>query len=247
MNGWRLLATFVGTFVPLAFMDSEAMLVGWLMFCLFVVTMFFLIDKIRHQYQVERLTKEKLTVELSLLKSQINPHFFFNTLHNIYGLAIQNSEKAPEVILKLADLMRYTIYRGQENQVTLEEEIHYIESFIALQKIRLHKKFEITFEKRIENPQHKIVPLLLIILVENAFKHGVEKLPYNTFIKINCVEDTQGISFEISNNFDEEEQYPDGIGLQNLQQRLQLTYPQTHTLKIDKQGNKFFALLNIRN
>lgn len=206
-----------------------------------------MIDRIKHQRKLEKLTSEKLAAELSLLKTQINPHFFFNTLHNIYGLAIKNSEEAPNVILKLADLMRYTIYKGQEEFVTLEEELNHIESFIKLQQIRLHKKFDLIFEKQIENPKRKIVPLLLIILVENAFKHGVERLPYNTFVTINCKEENDEFYFEISNNFDHNEMaYPDGIGLQNLKRRLSLTYPQTHTLNISKEGNIFKAILYLK-
>jgi sensor histidine kinase YesM len=120
------------------------------------------------------LEKEKSQTELDLLKQQLNPHFFFNTLNNLYALSLQQSDKTSDSILRLSDLMRYTIYKGQQAYVPLIEELNYIEDYIQLQQIRLKKPLNFSFEKQIDDENLQIAPLLLIVLIENAFKHGIE-------------------------------------------------------------------------
>ena len=127
------------------------------------------------------LKMEKAKAELALLKSQINPHFFFNTLNNLYGLVVEKSESAPEVVLKLSDMMRYTIYEGKEDLVNLSDEVQYLERYIALHKIRYQKTVDIQFDYAIDE-EVQVAPLLFIILLENAFKHGVESLTEDAFI-----------------------------------------------------------------
>ena len=151
---------------------------------------------------LKMLQADKAKAELALLKSQINPHFFFNTLNNLYGLVIEKSEKAPEVVLKLSDMMRYTIYEGKEDLVLLKDEISYLENYIELHKIRYHKKVEIVFTHDIEEGL-KIAPLLFIILLENAFKHGVEKMRSQAFIHLQVHSEGKQVFFKIENNFDE--------------------------------------------
>lgn len=116
-----------------------------------------------------RLKNEKEKTELLHLKSQVNPHFFFNTLNNLYGL-MEKDSKEREMVLKLSDMMRYSIYEGQKDRVSLKQELDYLKNYIELQGIRYHKQSDVQFNSELENPQAKIMPLLFIILVENAFK-----------------------------------------------------------------------------
>ena len=180
-----------------------------------------------------RLKKDKTQAELMHLKSQVNPHFFFNTLNNLYGLVELNPAKAQQLILKLSDMMRYSIYEGQNDWVSLADEITYLENYMDLHKMRYHKAIDIRFDVDVEDPSVKIMPLLLIIMVENAFKHGVEKLRKGAFVYIRLKATLKNIDFEIENNFDIEEQVGNpGIGLNNLKKRLELVYFKKHELEI---------------
>jgi len=194
---------------------------------------------------IQELKKEKSKTELSLLKTQINPHFFFNTLNNLYALTVKSSPQAPEVILKLSDMMRYTIYDGEKETVKISEEIAYLNNYIELHKIRYRKSVEITFNHNIDTNLN-IPPLLYIILLENAFKHGIETLAENAFIHVNLYDNDDFIYFEIENNFDPNEiTNSKGIGLQNLKRRLSLLYKQQHELNIDITNNIYKTLLKI--
>jgi len=194
---------------------------------------------------LQNLKAEKAQAELSLLRTQINPHFFFNTLNNLYALTIKNSKQAPDVILKLSDMMRYTIYEGEKESVSLADEIEYLKNYIELHKIRYKKTVEITFKHELDT-NLTIAPLLFIILLENAFKHGIETLTENAFIHINLYEDKDDIYFEIANNFDPKEIQPsNGIGLQNLKRRLSLLYKERHKLNVDKTNNTYKTTLKI--
>jgi two-component system sensor histidine kinase AlgZ len=182
-----------------------------------------------------KLKKEKQQVELMHLKSQVNPHFFFNTLNNLYGLVGQDTDKAQQLILKLSDMMRYSIYEGQNAWVTLDEEIAYLENYMDLHRMRYHKTIDIRFDVDVDDRSVKIMPLLFIIMVENAFKHGVEKLRKDAFVHIRLNATLKKIDFEIENNFDTEENGgSDGIGLKNLKKRLELVYLNKHELEIRK-------------
>jgi LytS/YehU family sensor histidine kinase len=193
------------------------------------------------------LKAEKAEAELALLRSQVNPHFFFNTLNNLYSLVVHQSDKAPGVILKLSDMMRYTIYEGKKDKVSLKEEIEYLQGYIDLHKIRYQKEVDIRFETP-EETDLQVAPLLFIVPLENAFKHGVESLRDGAFIHASIKTDIQNekLVFEISNNF--EEKNPDsekGIGLANLRQRLELLYPDQHQLDIVKGENEFKITLQL--
>lgn len=194
---------------------------------------------------IRNLKAEKSKAELSLLRAQINPHFFFNTLNNLYALTIKNSKQAPDVILKLSDMMRYTIYEGEKEKVKLGDEIEYLNNYIELHKIRHKKTVNITFKHDIDTSL-SIAPLLYIILLENAFKHGIETLTENAFIHINLYEDTDFIYFKIENNFDPKEiSEAKGIGLTNLKRRLALIYQKRHELTVDKTNNTYKVTLKI--
>ncbi len=196
--------------------------------------------------QIQTLKNEKSIAELALLKSQINPHFFFNTLNNLYALIKDDPDTAQKYVIKLSDMMRFTIYKGKEEMVTLQEEITYLTNFIELQTARYHKKIEIDFKQNINNSGILIPPLLFIILLENAFKHGVESLVDNAFIHLQIKECEYSILFSIKNNFDSKElSKSSGIGLVNLKERLNLLYPKTHNLTHQIEGNTYLSTLEL--
>ena len=177
------------------------------------------------------LKNEKAKNELLHLQSQVNPHFFFNMLNNLYGMIDKDTEKSKALILKLSDLMRYSIYEGEKSLVTLEEEIAYLKNYIELHQMRYHKKIDIQFNTDIEDSTIKVMPLLFIILLENAFKHGVENLRENAYVHIDLTSNKKEILFKIENNFDKNA-LPEkpGIGIKNLKRRLALAYPKNHSL-----------------
>lgn len=177
-----------------------------------------------------KLKNEISKAELHHLKSQVNPHFFFNTLNNLYGLVGTDAKKAQKLILKLSEMMRYSIYEGEQDVVTLKEEVDYLKNYIELHKMRYHKEIDVQFDVQIVE-EYKVMPLLFIILLENAFKHGIEKLSNDAYVYLNIKAKNNEVFFEIENNFDVTESKEDnGIGLKNLKRRLELVYPQKHDL-----------------
>ncbi|SFT03060.1 Histidine kinase [Zhouia amylolytica] len=194
---------------------------------------------------VKSLENDKKEAELALLKSQLNPHFFFNTLNNLYGLTVEKSDEAPEIVLKLSDMMRYTIYEGKHDCVPLINECSYLENYIDLHRIRYQKNIEIQFTHDIDK-NVEVAPLLFIVLLENAFKHGVESMAENAYIHLNLNTTPNKIEFQIENNFDiSNANTKPGIGINNLKHRLNLIYPNRHRFKIIKENNTFIARLEI--
>lgn len=198
--------------------------------------------------QYQTLKNDKNEAELMLLKSKVDPHFFFNTLNNLYGLALEKSDKAPEVILKLSEIMRYTIYEGSEAVVSLQQEVTYLERYIEIHLLRYKKEVTISFQKDIDNHQLKIAPLLFIMLLENAIKHGLESMITDAYIKIDLSVNRGTVSFEIENNFKSTTDNKDkvGIGLKNLRKRLQLLYHKKHQLILSSNHDVFKVILEIK-
>ena len=229
-----------------------------LSFFILPIPAFFLIWIYEQWKWLQNLEEQKTAAELALLKTQINPHFFFNTLNNLYYLTVQNSEKAPTMILQLSDMMRYTIYEGQKQTVSITDEIEYLKNYIELQKIRYQKNVEINFSvgQNMNTENSQIAPLLFIILLENAFKHGVETLRENAFLTVQLdlihIKNQKELTFYIENNFDSEEnnelpkKTEQGIGLQNLKRRLEFLYPQKYALEIEKKETIYSAKLKIQ-
>lgn len=194
---------------------------------------------------LKSLQADKTKAELELLKTQVNPHFFFNTLNNLYSLTVRNSEEAPAVILKLSDMMRYSIYEGKKEMVSLKSEVEYLHNYLDLHKIRYQKKVDIQFETELEGGE-EVAPLLFIILLENALKHGVESLSDSAYLKMNLNSSGGMVKFTIENNFDPKaEKDEPGIGLENLKRRLALIYPKKHDFLISKTNDVFIAELII--
>ncbi len=218
----------------------------WLLFSHMLLSWIIQLWKLNQQ-----LRNERTNTELILLKSQINPHFFFNTLNNLYGLAREKSDQTPDLILRLADMMRYTIYQGQRDSVSVQQEIEYLNNFIGLQQVRFSKQVQVIFNVDLQQdvPQEaqlQLPPLLFINLLENAYKHGVEKTLDNAFVKIDLYANRQQLIFSVVNNFDPAEttSHP-GIGLANLRKRLALHYPDRHQLQIRQTENCYSATLTL--
>ncbi len=196
--------------------------------------------------EYQQLKNEKAKAELVNLKNQISPHFFFNTLNNLYGLIKKDADKAREYVLKLSDLMRHSIYSSDSDNVAINEEISFLENFIALHKIRYYGTVDISFEKEIETECIKIYPLLLIVLVENAFKHGVENQTENAFVHLTIRTTIEKLVFTIANNLDSNAiDSTNGVGLMNLRKRLILLYPEKHSLVITTEKEVFHAVLEL--
>jgi sensor histidine kinase YesM len=200
----------------------------------------------KYRRGIQQLKSDKLEAELMLLKNQINPHFFFNTLNNLYSLIKKDADAAQDYVLKLSDLMRFTIYDSGKKSVMLKDEVSYLINFIDLQTARYHKDIDVNFEKTIKNSDASIAPLLFIILLENAFKHGVERATENAFVHVKLMEDDSKVSFAVKNNYDvEDTSENEGIGLKNLKDRLNLLYPDTHKLHNSIEENIYSTTLEI--
>lgn len=193
--------------------------------------------------QVNRKLKEEVVkAELSFLKSQINPHFLYNTLNYVYSLAIPVSDQLANAVLRLSDLMRYTLNDSPDGKVSLDKEVEYLESYVALFKMRFEPKFYVDFTTDGITDQ-KIASLILIPFVENAFKHGVvndETQPVRIKLKVQ----NKRLSFEVSNKISHSQKdHSSGVGMVNIHRRLDLIYPEKHELLISNNGNTYKSTL----
>lgn len=199
----------------------------------------------RQNSRIISLEKEKAETELDLLKQQLNPHFFFNTLNNLYALSLQQSKQTPESILQLSELMRYVIYKAKEPAVKVQEEVKYLEDYMQLQQIRLKRKPDIQFNQEITIDSPPIAPLLLMVLVENAFKHGIEPAEEKAFVHLSLHTTANRLQFSCVNSFEQDIEKEAGIGLANLQRRLALLYPGKHRLRTGIENHTFKAELEL--
>lgn len=190
--------------------------------------------------------------ELELLKSQISPHFLFNTLNNLYGLSISEHQKVPSLLLKLSDLLRYSIYETKEMFVPLSDELEYLKNYIDFEKIRLGKRLLLEVDLvEVTDKNPKIAPMLLIVFVENAFKHSKNSKHEKIYINLNLELSENSILFHIKNSFNksslnsELKKKQSGFGLENVRKRLNLLYPEAHDLEIKELGNDFSINLKL--
>lgn len=191
-----------------------------------------------------QLIEERKNAELQALKTQINPHFIFNSLNNIYSLVYQNSEKALPAIEKLGELLRYITKDLEQEFISLDKEIGYIESLIELEKLRIRKPELLTVQKSINHPKLAISPMILVPFVENAFKHG-DFRDKGFVLKIS--EDLGKLHFYLQNfkSVTKEKDMVSGIGIQNVKKRLDILYPTRYELKITETESEFIVDLNI--
>ena len=193
------------------------------------------------------LEQRKTKSELSLLRQQINPHFFFNTLNNLYAMSLTKDEKTPETILQLSELMRYVIYKGKEELVLLSEEVNYLQDYINLHKIRFHQSVGYKFEIDIQNEMCHVPPLLFIILVESAIKHGLEPAQEAGILQMSLAERNDLITFKCMNSVESSRGLKtNGIGLINLKTRLSILYPERHNLSIEETDTSYESTLTIQ-
>ncbi|MDO1511573.1 histidine kinase [Maribacter confluentis] len=220
----------------------------------FVTAIKITIDWLREHQKLHELETRQLTSELSFLRSQVSPHFFFNTLNNIYSLTLEKSDRAPEVVLKLSELMRYLLYAARKNKQDLQSEIELIQNYLDLEKIRFNDSLTINLNITGNLDNKRIAPMLLIPFVENSFKHGANKTIEPLTIDINISVKEKKLYFEIANPIPEtlvtnrlaEEE--GGIGLSNVKKRLELGYrPDEYELNITTTNNifKVFLKLNV--
>lgn len=224
----------------------------WLM--LIITPIIIAFERREQVFVVTELEKQKTQTELQLLQQQVNPHFLFNTLNNLYALTLAQSEQAPKMIMQLANLLRYTVYEGKRNKVTLAQEVEYLQNYLALQTIRNNKLLTINAQWPAIIQQWSLPPLLLIILLENAFKHGVERCTSANEITVTMTVKDNVLNF-FCKNYDNNnllvEQHNDtdvnseGVGLDNLRKRLKLQYPTSHTLTSQRCGDFWCAELSI--
>lgn len=198
---------------------------------------------IKTRQQRKNLEKEKLAAELAFLKSQINPHFLFNSLNNIYSLAYKKSDRTAEAILKLAEMMRYMLDGSNGDKVPLQDELDYLQNYIDLQRLRSGDGVYIDMKVDLDRDDYQVMPLLLITFVENAFKHGVftdEEKP----VKILIVAANGRLHVKVENaKSHDNKDTASGIGLTNLRRRLQLGYPEKHTFDVADSENYYTSEL----
>ena len=195
------------------------------------------------------LEKSRAEAELQNLKSQLNPHFLFNTLNNIYSLIAFSPEKAQEAVHDLSRLLRYVLYESSQPTVLLEKELDFIRNYVELMRIRLPENVELTTRITATHPNTPVAPLLFISLIENAFKHGVS---HNkpSFIHLDIHQEGERIVCSIRNSYFPKDNGQDrsgsGIGLQNLCRRLELLYPSRHIFTYGQKGNEYVCLLELQ-
>lgn len=210
--------------------------------CSYILTSFLLFSL----QEKQELKVEKLSAEVKYLRAQINPHFLFNTLNNIYGLALEKSDKTPEIILKLSKMMDYMLYESNDAEVYLKKDIENISNYIDIERIRQGNNAEITFEVKGEITDQKIIPLVLLPLVENAFKHGVNTIIKGAYMRVLITVNGPNLEIDVKNNFKQQETERSGIGLTNLEHRLNLFYENAYTMKTDSAGDEYHVNLKLR-
>jgi hypothetical protein len=196
--------------------------------------------------QSEKILAQKSQAELNLLKSQVQPHFLFNTLNNIYYEAYREAPRTAKLIERLSDIMRYFVDESPKEEVSLATEVQFLENYIALEKIRIRHEIELNFIKDC-NADLRIPPMLLMTFVENIFKHGIDKSSHKNKIDISLTQQDGYLLFETRNQIHDKPgtSESNGFGIENLRKRLTLLYGSNFELKINNPGNYFTAFLKV--
>jgi LytS/YehU family sensor histidine kinase len=219
----------------------------YVFYMFFVPSVKLLKDIYLNQQQQQQLEKDTIERDLKLLKGQLSPHLLFNTLNNLYGLALQKSDTLPPLMLRLSEVMRYSLYETNQTYVSLNQEITYLKNYIELEKLRIGEdiKLNVSLPENVDL-NTEIAPMLMIVFIENAFKHSRHAPKNNRFIDIKLTIEKSFIVFNIENSFSEQNSYfqfsnekNSGIGLELTKRRLNLLYENNYTLNIDNQANIF--------
>ncbi|MBL7780250.1 MAG: histidine kinase [Saprospiraceae bacterium] len=211
-----------------------------------------IMDWWRYQNEKQVLLTQTMQSELRFLKSQINPHFLFNTLNNLYALTLKKSDKAPEIVLKLSEIMRYMLYECNERRVHLTKEIQYIYNYLDLERLRQPKDADIRFVVEGQISEQMVAPLLFIPFLENSFKHGLNnQIQGEGFVRLRLTVSGEDLEFFIENSKAERLPRQDhprsgGIGLVNVRQRLQMLYPDNHTLTVQDEPHRYAVTLHLK-
>ena len=203
----------------------------------------------RTRLELEESRRTNIETELMALRSQVNPHFLFNSLHSIYALALEESKDTTKMILQLSNVLRFMLYEADKPAINLAREIHCIDEFVALQRARVHEQASIKWESKNSCADIEIVPLLLMPLVDNTFKHGQAGEKTDISMHLNC--EGGELTFETNNYIPQpmatdQSDRPGGIGLVNVRRRLQLSYPERHELKIEVRENAYHVILKVQ-
>ena len=246
-----VLPEFAGVTSKIDFTYAIQVILGEIYVITFVTAIKLVIDWIKQKEYLAETNEMLMEHELKYLRSQIQPHFFFNTLNNLYSLTIDKSDKAPDLILKLSDLMKYFLYETGKEFQTLENEISHIKDYIEIEKLRYDENLKVNFNINSKTKKVIVKPLILIPLVENAFKHGARNSKKNGYITIDLNATSNLLDFRIENSFEKPTKkikaQIGGIGLTNLKKRLDLNYgPDFFNLDIIKEKNKYIAHLKIK-
>ena len=252
LYAWRLLGTQLHIYTPLVTFTSLGHALASQMG--FSMSSVFFFGVIRHIYNYIKLKQaqqqlriEKQAAELNYLRSQTNPHFLFNTLNNIYSLARDKSDLAPESILRLSKILRFMLYETSGKYIAIEQELKIINDYIALEKLRYDDSLRVNFNHDIEDMKQALPPLLLIPLVENAFKHGVSETRDQPFVDIHLSVNKRQLVFVVKNSaeaFSGEGSLKENIGLSNLRRQLELLF-KDYNLSVKQNGSEFTAALKI--
>lgn len=217
---------------------------------IFVAMLRFAKDWFELEAKKKEIENEKLTAELNFLKAQINPHFLFNTLNNLYYLAYSQSPNTTEVIAKLSQMMRYMIYDTNHARVLLTKEIEYMENYISLERLRLNNQIPIEFTITGNTSDVLITPLIFITFLENAFKHGVSNNNPNAWVKVNLQLHEKECTYTVENSkgpaSNLKKDGKSGIGLLNVQRRLELSYPGHYSLEVKDETDRYFIQLKLQ-
>jgi two-component system, LytTR family, sensor histidine kinase AlgZ len=231
---------------------SSLFIIQTIVITLFIVVFIGFLRFVSEWFEFEAAKKEveneKLTAELNFLKAQINPHFLFNTLNNLYYLAYSKSENTTEVIAKLSHVMRYMIYDSNHGRVPLSKEVEYMQNYISLEKLRLNNQIQIDFNVHGHIEQAMVAPLILITFLENAFKHGVTNTSHNSWVKVDISVDGHSLVYRVENSKvtkQHNEGEKSGIGLRNVARRLELVYPKRHELIVKDDPERYYIELKL--
>lgn len=220
-----------------------------LFIAVFVGMLRFAVDWFELEARKKAIETERLIAELNFLKAQINPHFLFNTLNNLYYLAYSKSENTTEVIAKLSQMMRYMIYDTNYPKVLLSKELEYMQNYISLERLRLNNQIPIQFTIEGDTEHVMITPLIFITFLENAFKHGVSNSHAGAWVNVKILMEGHQCTYTVENSkiptAKPEADEKSGIGLQNLKRRLELSYPNQYSLHISDLPDRYIVKLNI--
>jgi hypothetical protein len=215
----------------------------------FVGLLKFVEDYFELEARSRELENRQLTSELRFLKAQVNPHFLFNTLNNLYYLAVNQSERTPEVVAKLSGMMRYMIHESNEEKVPVNREVEYMENYLDLEKLRLNEEVPITFEVHGETAGVRITPLILITFLENAFKHGIGNASEGSWITVSLNVAAGTLHYKVANSIVRQSEktvrQASGIGLTNVRRRLDLSYPGKYELDVTEDAERYSVHLEI--